>query len=497
MPRTKIWTAALLASSALTSNALTSNIAKAQVCEPSYKLVPTTEMVERKYTTYRLEYEDRFEEKEIVSYKPVVTERVEKRQYTVRKPVVETSTVNETYTVLKPVYKTNYVDQSYTQTEYVTETSEKEETVVTYRPVVETQYHTQHIVVQRPITETQYQTQNYTTYQPVTTYQPTVVDQGGYVANQFVRPGDTRYHLRWMGAGAVADPLTGQVGYRRGGLGWVPYTSQPQVQTQIAYRPNYQQVQVPQTSYMPQVVQQQIPVQVTRMENQVVQQQVPVQVQKMQAVEEKRVVPYSVQKPVTKVITNKVPVQSVEWVQEQHVRPVAVQRESYKLETVSEDIPIKTYSTERVVEKVRVPVRVVRRVPVEETRVEPRTVYYRVPYAYYDPFATSIRDNFSSFPSTISSSNAPIVTSQPVAGTSQNSAPATSNPGNTQTVQKVEVGKPNSSSSDADKNKKSDEQLPNGKTEETDGDLKIGPSSGEQSSGTGLRPSSSGETKKT
>ena len=233
------------------------------------------------------------------------------------------------------------------------------------------------------------------------------------------------------------------------------------------------------------------------MENQVVQQQVPVQVQKMEAVEEKRVVPYSVQKPVTKVITNKVPVQSVEWVQEQHVRPVAVQRESYKLETVSEDIPIKTYSTERVVEKVRVPIRVVRRVPVEETRVEPRTVYYRVPYAYYDPFATSIRDNFSSFPTTISSSSAPIVPSQPATGTSQNSAPATSNPGNPQTVQKVEVGKPNSSSSDADKNKQSDEQLPKGKAEENDGDLQIGPSSGEQSSGTGLRPSSSGETKKT
>jgi YTV len=491
MPRTKFWTAALIASVGVSSN-----VARAQVCEPSYKLVPTTEMVERKYTTYRLEYEDRFEEKEIVSYKPVVTERVEKRQYTVRKPVIETSTVNETYTVLKPVKKTSYVDQSYTQTEYVTETSQKEETVVTYRPIVETQYQTQHVIVQRPITETQYQTQNYTTFQPVTTYQPAVVDQGGYVANQYVRPGDTRYHLRWMSGGAYVDPLTGQAGYRRGGLGWVPYSSQPQVLTQLAYKPNYQQVQIPQTSYMPQTVQQQIPVQVTRVENQVVEQQVPVQVQKMQAVEEKRVVPYSVQKPVTKVITNKVPVETTEWVQEQHVRPVSVQRESFKLETVSEDVPIKTYSTERVVEKVRVPVRVVRRVPVEETRLEPRTVYYRVPHAYYDPFATSIRDNWSSFPTTISSSAAPI-TAVPAKAETAGAATPAANQGSNQSVQKVEVSKPEDAAKKAEEKSKTDEKLPNGKSEDEDDQLKIGPSLGDASTGTGLRPGTPDKPNKT
>ncbi len=201
--------------------------------------------------------------------------------------------------------------------------------------------------------------------------------------------------------------------WRRGGLGWVPYTSAGQYSTQVQYQPNYVSVAVPQTSYMPQlvqqqipyqttryenqVVQQQVPVQVTRVENQVVEQQVPVQVQKMEAVQEKRVVPYSVQRPVTTLVENKVPVQKVQWVQEQHVRPVTVQRQTYKLETVTEEVPIRTYSTERVVQKVKTPVRVARRVPVVETRMVPKTVTSRIPLDYFDPYAGAIVESQSTW----------------------------------------------------------------------------------------------------
>ncbi len=108
-------------------------------------------------------------------------------------------------------------------------------------------------------------------------------------------------------------------------------------------------------------------------------------------------VPYSVQRPVTKVIENKVPVQRVQWVQEQHVRPVTVQRESYKLETVTEDVPVRTYTTERIVQKVKEPVRVATRVPVTETRMFPKVVTSRIPLTYYDPYASSIVDSYSSW----------------------------------------------------------------------------------------------------
>lgn len=404
----------------LTSALSVSKPLTAQTC-PTYRLQTQTIYEPVQVQAMKMVYEDTWEDREVVSYRPVIKETREKRSFTVRKPVVETSTINETYTVLKPVYKTEYVDQSYYQTEYVNETSQREETVISYRPVIETQYQTQHVVVQRPVTETAYQTQNYLTYQPVTTAQTSYVDQGSYVAQQYYRPGDTRYHLRWSGGGYQVDPITGQPTWRRAGLGWTPYTSPGQNFAQLAYQPNIVPVTVPQTSYMPQVVQQQVPYTYTRMENQLVQQNVPIQVQKLQPVQEKRTVPVTTQKPVTRLVENKVPVQKVEWVQEQHVRPVSVQRESYKLETVEQEVPVRTYETERVVQKVRVPVRVARQVPITETRLMPKTVTMRVPLAYYDPYSSSIADSYSSWMPILSD---PVV----VPGNSSTAAPPKTSP---------------------------------------------------------------------
>jgi hypothetical protein len=227
-----------------------------------------------------------------------------------------------------------------------------------------------------------------------------MVDQGQYVAQQYYQPGDTRYGLRYLPGGYNVDP-TGMGAYRRGGFGWVPYTSPGSTFAQLQYQPNPVPVAVPQTTLMPQVVQQQVPVQVTRMEQQVVQQQVPVNITRMQPVEIRRKVPYSVQKPVTRYIENKVPVDSVEWVEQEMVRPKTVQRTSYKLETVEQEIPVQYYETEAVKTKVQVPRRVAEYEPYTVKRLVPRTVQVPQTLSYYDPYAVPLsRGTTSWMPST-------------------------------------------------------------------------------------------------
>jgi hypothetical protein len=136
-----------------------------------------------------------------------------------------------------------------------------------------------------------------------------------------------------------------------------------------------QQVPVTTTRMQSEIVQQQTPITTTRYENQVVAQQVPVQVQKMVPVQEKVMVPQTVQKPMTKRIAK----EKTEYVTEQVVRPVTVQKEVYKDEVVIEETPIQTTRMERVVQKVSVPQKVYKTVPVTEIRLVPRTVVRRIP----------------------------------------------------------------------------------------------------------------------
>ncbi len=369
---------------------------QAQNCCPTYGVRTQTVWVPRTETRYRIEYDVVEEEREITTYRSVPKTRYETRTRKVSKPVVETSTIEERYTVMKPVRTTEMVDRSYDETSYVTETSEREEVYTTYRPVVETHYQTRNRVVQRPVTETQYQTQNYTTYRPVTTYQNTVVDQGQYVAQQYYQPGDTRYHLRWMRGGYQTDP-TGTAGYRRGGLGWVPYTSPGQTYAQLAYKPNPVQVAIPRTTVVPEVQQAQVPVQVTRMHTETVQEQVPVNITRMEAVQNVRKVPVTVQRPVTRRVERQVPVERVEWVEQEMVRPKEITRTSYKIEEVTEEIPIRYYETEAVTNKVKVPVRVARRVPYEVTVRVPQRVVTPMTLRYYDPYAVPLSSGSSSW----------------------------------------------------------------------------------------------------
>lgn len=373
--------------------------AMGQICGPAYTVQPQTVMEEQFEQRLRVVYDTVYEDREVVSQRPVLKTRYETRKYTVKKPVTETSTLEERYTVLKPVRRREWVDRSYDETTYVTETAEREEAYTTYRPVTETTYQTQNYMVQRPVTETQYRTQQYTTYSPVTSYETAVVDQGQYVAQQYYQPGDTRYGLRWLGSGYQAD-ATGNLGYRRGGLGWVPYTSPGSTFAQLQYRPNPVQVAVPRTQLMPQVQQQQVPVQVTRMQNEMVQQQVPLTRTRMEAVQQTRRVPYSVQRPVTRRVENKEPIDRIDWVEQEMVRPKIVTRTSYKLETVEKEVPIQFYETQSVTTTVRVPRRVPRYEAYTVRKLVPRTVQSPVVLSFYDPYSMPLSQGYS----TISSS---------------------------------------------------------------------------------------------
>ncbi len=391
---------------------LAPTLALGQICGPAYSVQSQTVMEVQEEQRLRVVYDTVLVEEQVVTNRAVPKTRMESRQRTVSKPVVETSTVEERYTVLRPVTTREYVDQSYDETSFVTETAEREETRTSYRPVTETQYQTQNYVVQRPVTETQYQTQQYTTYQPVTTYKTAVVDQGQYYVQQYQQPGDTRYGLRYLPGGYNTDP-TGQGAYRRGGFGWVPYTSQGSTFAQLQYQANPVQVAVPQTTMMPQVQQAQVPVQVTKMQSEVVQQQIPYNVTRYEPVQQTYKVPYSVQRPVTHRVERKVPVDKTQWVEQEMVRPKTVQRTSYKLETITEEVPVQYYETEAVTTTVKVPRRVARYEPYTVRRMVPRVVQSPVIHTYSDPYALPLSLGQSSWMPVIGST-----TVAPASGTS-------------------------------------------------------------------------------
>ncbi|MCA9191396.1 MAG: hypothetical protein KDB03_06535 [Planctomycetales bacterium] len=412
----------------------------AQVCGPAYSVQSQTYFEEQYETRYRINYEITYEDQEITSYRLVPRVREEIRK--VAKPVVETSTVEEKYTVLRPVVKTEMVDQSYDETTYVTETSEREETYTSYMPVTETHYQTQQYVVQKPVVETQYQTQQYTTYQPITTYQNAVVDMGQYVAQQYYQPGDTRYGLKWLSGGWQSDPM-GVSGYRRGGLGWVPYTSQGSMSYQTQYQANPVQIAVPQTSLMPQTQQIQVPVQVTHMQNEIVQQQVPYNLTRMQAVQQVRKVPYSVNKPVTRRIERQVPVEKIEYVEQEMVRPRTVERTS--IQYVEERVPVHYMEREAVTSIVKVPRRVAKTEPYVVRKVVARVVPSPVILSYNDPYSAAMYYGQNSMQSFPASERVIFGAPRPVDSSSSTEP-------NKQSVKKIETEDPATNSSNGSSN---------------------------------------------
>ncbi len=415
---------------ALIASGLTTSVSRAQ-CGPALTVQPKVIMEEQVETRYKVVYKTIYQDSEVVSQRPKLKYRTDKRMVTVAKPVTETSTEQVRYTVMTPVRKQEIVDQSYYKTEYVTETAQREEVYTTLRPVVETQYQTQQYVVPRQVTETQYQTQQYMSYAPVTTYQQQTVDAGQYVAQNYYVPGTSRYRLGFLPGGTAVDTATGLPFYHRSQFGWLPTQQPGAIVTSSYYQPNYQQIAVPQTSYMPVVQQQQVPVQVTRTENEVVQQQVPVNVTRMEPVQERRMVPYTTSRPVQQYVENKVPVERVEYVPQEIVQPKTVTRTTYKQETVEQEVQVGYWEMEEVRTPVRVPRTVIDYEPVEVRRMVPKTVYSPVTLNYYDPYSTAISQGYSSFLPILP---APTVTTAPATGSASPSDQAN------RTVQRVEIG---------------------------------------------------------
>jgi hypothetical protein len=173
----------------------------------------------------------------------------------------------------------------------------------------------------------------------------------------------------------------------------MPQVQQQQVPVQVTRMQNEvvtQQVPVQVTKVQNEVVTQQVPVQVTRMQNELVTQQIPVQVNRYEAVTEKRVIPYSVQKPVTKVMTRKVPVTKTEWVEQKMVRPYTVQKTRVEYEKVVREVPVQVYTTERVVNKVKVTKQTPRWVAHKETRQVLRPVVTATPLNWFDPYSAAV-----------------------------------------------------------------------------------------------------------
>jgi hypothetical protein len=95
----------------------------------------------------------------------------------------------------------------------------------------------------------------------------------------------------------------------------------------------------------------------------------------METYQEKVVVPHTVQKPVTR----KVARQKIEYVPEVVSREVPVELTTYRDEVVTHDVIVRTPITEKIVNKVQVPERIARSVPVTETRMVARTRLVRIP----------------------------------------------------------------------------------------------------------------------
>jgi len=83
---------------------------------------------------------------------------------------------------------------------------------------------------------------------------------------------------------------------------------------------------------------------------------------------------------------------------------VTTTRESFKLETIVDEVPVRVQTMERYTEKVPVTKRVARRVAETKMVMVPRRVTIRVPLNFYDPYSAAISANYSSFSNVIDSS---------------------------------------------------------------------------------------------
>jgi len=203
----------------------------------------------------------------------------------------------------------------------------------------------------------------------------------------------------------------------------------------------------------------------------------------MEAVQEKVMVPTTVQKPVTR----KVARERIEYKPETHVKPVQIQTTTYKPELITENVEIRTPTMEKVVQKVQVPRRIARTVPVTEMKTIARTYTQRIPMSYVDPMVTSTI--VSSYPIIGSSS---VVTAGAVgADGSVSQAVDASKPATSSSDKGTEKGTEKGTGVDLKKPESTDsETLPSGKSK-TEGDdgLSLGDPAGTKKDSNNKSPS--------
>lgn len=351
---------------------------------------------------YRLETRQVVKQVPVTTYKEVVKTEMRTRSYVVKVPVRETSTREESHTVLKPVTETKYREEIVDRTVWETTTETQQQRYTTYKPVTETTYREETSVVQKPVTSTTMVNESVTTYKPVTTYQQQMVDRGG-VQNQLVyRPGSTRKRINWVDSGYVADPVSGQLTYQRGGLKWISQQAPGVYQVQSQYVPNLQSQTIPTTTLQPQTQIVQRPVTRTEMVNETVSRRIPITTQKMVPEVHVQNIPVTVQKPVVKREIRRIPFTETRYVEQTVVKKVPIETVTYKYETRTEQYPVKVSEWVKMTEMVETTELVSQWVPIEETRIDnqPSRLMKKVPFTSHSADKTSTQAGEESQPKT-------------------------------------------------------------------------------------------------
>ena len=340
----------------------------------TYKLVPRVTYESRPLTISQYVDETVLETKQLTTYKPVWTRETRHRTTSVLKPVTKTSQRVERFLVRRPVVETSYVEKQLQETSYESVTEMKEQRWLVEKPIVETEYRDQQYLVKKPVTKTYLQAENVTRLKPVTIREKQCVE-GATLSSEFVFE-TGRNRLRWLRPGTYVDPATGQIGFKRAGLHWVP-DQQLALRSKVA--PAVFEQEVERTIFTPERIQVQRPVQLTQYVDQIETRKVPVQVSKTSREILVTRTPVTVSKPVTSIKTQRVPVREVKYREEVLVRRVPITETSYQRVEQVEPYEVEVCKWVAETKEVKVPRVVRRRVDYSINQLVPKTDCLRVP----------------------------------------------------------------------------------------------------------------------
>ncbi len=340
------------------------SVLPAQAIDGSLRIVASIEWVPVKLTITRpvvrqdLVSETAYTTRDVTSTRPTWTTETRYRESVRKVPVERERIISQTQTVERPVMETAYEERAVTETVMRDVTETQQQRYVVQRPVTRTEYRDETVAVDRPVERTVLQAEDVTTYRPVTQTQ-TVYSQGLVPVQQPATVvGGASPYLQWQNRGWIADPVTGQQVWQRGGMHWV--RKEPVVcQAQTSYLPVLMPQQQTSTAYVPEVTRQFKPVTVTGTTRQYETRRVPYSVQATEEAVEIRDVPVTVRKP--EVVTR--------------IEQVPVNRLRYEQQTVTQQIPVRETVYEEVREQVPYEVQVLKEVSETSTEQVPHMVH--------------------------------------------------------------------------------------------------------------------------